>query len=396
MKDVLERARMLVDRYDICNACLGRVFLSVEGASNEERGEKIRKMLGVEEPEHCYFCMDWSKKISILADWAEKELRKYEARTFRIGTHLSPELIRREEELFDFVGVDQAESLKRHINREVGKEVHRRTGKTFDPQGDIEIVLDLEEERAIAHPAPVYLYGRYRKFAEMPQTKWPCRYCGGRGCPACEYTGRQWRESVEYYIADVLLALTMGKESRFHAAGREDIDAFMLGSGRPFVIEIVEPRRRYLDWNWVKEEINKHARGKIELLCLFPSSKEEVRELKSEHYVKVYRAQVECDGNPDWKKIKSLEGRTITQKTPSRILHRKGEKVRKRRVLKIWWEKKGSKMYIYVEAEAGLYIKELITGDGGRTTPSVSEVLGVPCRVVHLDVIEVKGGRPCS
>jgi len=368
----------------------------VEGANNEERGRRIREALGVEEPGRCYFCMGWSKRINVLADWAEKEMRKYEARNFRIGTRLSKELVKREEELFDFAGVDQAETLKRHINREVGKEIQRRTGKKFDPEADLEVLIDLEEERAVARPSPLYLYGRYRKLAEMPQTKWPCRYCGGIGCPACEYTGRQWRESVEYYIADVLLALTMGRESRLHAAGREDIDAFMLGSGRPFVIEIVEPRRRYLDWDWVRREINAHAAGKVEVLCLLPSSREEIRELKGERHVKVYRALVECDGSPDWEKIKGLEGKLITQKTPRRILHRRGEKTRKRRVLRIWWEEREGKTYIYVEAEAGLYIKELITGDGGRTTPSVSEVLGVPCRVVRLDVIEVKGGRPCS
>lgn len=396
MRGVLERARALIERYDICNACLGRVFLSVAGSDNEERGRKIREALGAEEPEHCYFCMDWSRRVGVIAGWVEREMKKYEAQTFRIGTRLSAELIKREEELFDFVGVDQAETLKRHINREVGKEVQRRTGKRFAPEADLEVVIDLEEGRAIARPSPLYIYGRYRKLAEMPQTKWPCRYCGGLGCPSCEYTGRQWRESVEYYVADVLLALTMGKESRFHAAGREDIDALMLGSGRPFVIEISEPRRRHLDWEWVRREINAHAAGKVEVLCLLPSSREEVREIKGERYVKVYRALVECDGEPRWERLRILEGKVILQKTPSRILHRRGDRTRRRKVLRIWREEKDGRNYIYVEAEAGLYIKELITGDGGRTTPSVSEVLGVPCKVVRLDVVEVKGGRPCS
>ncbi len=394
-EDVLQRARALVERYDVCNACLGRVFLSMEGKGNEERGRKIREALGKEEPPHCYFCMDWSKKVDVLAEWVVRELRKYEARTFRVGTRLSRELIRREEELFDFVGVDQAESLKRHINREVGKRVKEITGKEFDPRADVEIVIDLEEERAEAHPQPLFLYGRYRKRAEMPQTKWPCRYCGGRGCERCEYTGRQWRETVEYYMADVLLALTMGRETKLHAAGREDIDAFMLGNGRPFVIEIVGPRRRYLDWEWVRKEINAHAGGKIEVICLLPSSREEMRELKSARYPKVYRAEVECEGEVNWERIRELEGKTVVQRTPSRILHRKGEWTRKRRVIRIWHEEREGRHYVYVEAESGLYIKELVSGDGGRTRPSVSDVLGVPCRVTHLDVVEVKGGREC-
>jgi tRNA pseudouridine synthase 10 len=46
---------------------------------------------------------------------------------------------------------------------------------------------------------------------------------------------------------------------------------------------------------------------------------------------------------------------------------------------------------LIIEAESGTYIKELISGDGGRTRPSLSELVGVPCNVSKLDVIEIKG-----
>ncbi|HJK19212.1 MAG TPA: tRNA pseudouridine(54/55) synthase Pus10, partial [Methanocorpusculum sp.] len=41
--------------------------------------------------------------------------------------------------------------------------------------------------------------------------------------------------------------------------------------------------------------------------------------------------------------------------------------------------------------EGGLYIKELVSGDGGRTTPSLAEILAVPAKVVALDVVQVDG-----
>jgi len=397
MNDILLRARELLDRYNVCDACLGRVFTNYEGNSNEERGRKIREALGKEPSKSCYFCMGWCSRIDELAQWARKVMFEYECKTFRIGTHLSQELIRREEELFEFVGVDQAESLKKHINREVGKKLQQETGKKYADNPDLEIVLDLEEERAYGRPAPLYLYGRYVKTHEMPQTKWPCRFCGGRGCPNCDYTGRQWKETVEYYVSDVLLAITMGDETRFHAAGREDIDAFMLGDGRPFVVEVVRPRRRYVDLDMLRREINRHAEGKVKILCLLPSNRDEVRELKSEKYVKVYRALVEMKEKRDLSTLEQLKGIVVTQRTPTRILHRKKDKVRKKKVYDIWWEKLNEKeVYIYVRAESGLYVKEFITGDNGRTRPSVSEVLGTECHVKHLDIIKVEGGRPCS
>ena len=42
-----------------------------------------------------------------------------------------------------------------------------------------------------------------------------------------------------------------------------------------------------------------------------------------------------------------------------------------------------------IECEGGLYIKELISSDEGRTSPSVSEILGKKAFCVQLDVLEV-------
>ena len=53
--------------------------------------------------------------------------------------------------------------------------------------------------------------------------------------------------------------------------------------------------------------------------------------------------------------------------------------------------KEGKDFVLEVTGEAGLYIKELISGDQGRTTPSLTEVLNTPARVVQLDVIHVEG-----
>ncbi|HDN68368.1 MAG TPA: hypothetical protein ENG23_02140, partial [Methanomicrobia archaeon] len=56
---------------------------------------------------------------------------------------------------------------------------------------------------------------------------------------------------------------------------------------------------------------------------------------------------------------------------------------------------------VEIKCEGGLYIKELVSGDGGRTKPSLSELLGaevggaeeggveVKAEVKELDVLEV-------
>ena len=42
-----------------------------------------------------------------------------------------------------------------------------------------------------------------------------------------------------------------------------------------------------------------------------------------------------------------------------------------------------------IKTEGGLYIKELISGDEGRSQPNVSGILGVGAICEQLDVIEV-------
>ena len=42
-----------------------------------------------------------------------------------------------------------------------------------------------------------------------------------------------------------------------------------------------------------------------------------------------------------------------------------------------------------IRSQSGTYIKEFVTGDGGRTVPSVSGVLGRRCEVLNLDVTRV-------
>ena len=47
------------------------------------------------------------------------------------------------------------------------------------------------------------------------------------------------------------------------------------------------------------------------------------------------------------------------------------------------------RLELRVLCQHGTYVKEWISGDEGRTTPSLSSMLSVPCRCDLLDVEEV-------
>jgi tRNA pseudouridine synthase 10 len=187
-----------------------------------------------------------------------------------------------------------------------------------------------------------------------------------------------------------------GTAATLHGAGREDIDAVMLGSGRPFIIEVSEPRRRKADLSFLEKEINRHAVGRIGVKDLRWTERSEVEILKMHKGHKKYRILVDIDGSIPEETLSALSdqltGATIHQRTPTRVAHRRADKVRERVVLDFRYAGREENLFVLeVTGEAGLYIKELISGDQGRTTPSLSEILGTPARVVQLDVIDVQG-----
>lgn len=88
--------------------------------------------------------------------------------------------------------------------------------------------------------------------------------------------------------------------------------------------------------------------------------------------------------------VNALRGCYINQRTPSRVAHRRADKIRKRKILDIMVEEeKMDEITLTVTAESGTYIKEMVTGDGGRTEPSLSELAGCPINVKKLDVIGI-------
>ncbi|HZD42727.1 MAG TPA: tRNA pseudouridine(54/55) synthase Pus10, partial [Methanomicrobiales archaeon] len=185
------------------------------------------------------------------------------------------------------------------------------------------------------------------------------------------------------------------EDAILHGAGREDIDARMLGTGRPFVMEVVSPRRRSLDLKCLEELVNQEAEERVAVSFERWSERNEVETLKSKQGYKKYRIIVEVLGDVSLDEVKDaldrLEGAVIHQRTPQRVVHRRADKVRERRVIHIELvHVNDGRFLIDVVGEAGLYIKELISGDNGRTRPSLSEFLGREARVENLDVVLVE------
>ena len=384
----------------ICRHCLGRkLSKNVEGANNIERADNVCSDLNISlDDAECVICDNLFDKLDeSLYKKIDDKINQLEVEfdTFLVGCQISKDIQKKDEDLSEKLGIS-VETIKKEVNRLIGLGIWQRYDKDaeFERQ-DIVFNVDLRGKPKVRIQInPLYIEGRYNKLKRgIPQTKWPCTKCKGRGCEECNGTGKQYPESVEELISKHFLKLTGGRQAKFHGAGREDIDVLMLGSGRPFVLEIKEPKIRNLDLVKLEDEINEINKGKTSyhnLHVVERGRKAEIKQSSPDTY-KIYQAIIECDESFEIEKLEKLkELNEIQQQTPLRVLRRRADMVRVKHVLDLSYEIIDERTFsMKIKTEGGLYIKELISGDEGRSSPNVSEILGVNAVCAQLDVLEV-------
>lgn len=243
---------------------------------------------------------------------------------------------------------------------------------------------------------PVYLYGRYNKFQRgIAQTYHYCRFCKGRGCHECNYTGKQSEESVQELLAKLIVPAFNGSALIFHGSGREDADVRMLGNGRPFIAEIENPVKRNANLTALQSHLNQTFDGKIGVNELRFAQKEEVAIVKHPGHEKRYEALIETNEKLGTTTLGSLNTKLnqkidVAQFTPTRVEKRRAALTRAHYV---FIEKitlvDSTHFRIQIKTSPGCYVKEFISGDNERSKPSISELISIPCVCKELDVLEV-------
>jgi tRNA pseudouridine synthase 10 len=441
---ILSKAREILEQHTTCDHCLGRQFgwLSTE-TSNESRGQSIKLVLsmmadnliksgrkdegisilrilaekGMCAPAQtlaernsmdldidtaCYFCTinegSIFDAIPSISERVKVALKDIEFNTFLVGSVPAPVLVEREDELRADLELLHGETLKADFNRELGKCVHEIIERPVDfDQPDLVVIYDMQANELEVRINPIFISGRYRKLKRgIPQSRWDCRKCRGKGCENCNQTGRMYPDSVSDYIGEPMQDAFQGTKFKFHGAGREDIDALMLGAGRPFVVEVSEPRVRSPDLRKLTKTINKGARKKVEVDDLELSSRAQAQNLKesASSNIKEYEALIQTNGVVDEKAIREasigLSGISIQQRTPQRVSHRRSDLMREKQIFEVRLKlRKDGLIEGFFKVQGGTYIKELISGDEGRTTPSISEKLGTSCECVELNVTAI-------
>ncbi|MBY8986945.1 MAG: tRNA pseudouridine(54/55) synthase Pus10 [Candidatus Lokiarchaeota archaeon] len=354
--------------------------------------------------EKCYLCNDIFSNVPTYAKSALESLFNLEFKNILVGTALDSQIVNREDNFKAVFNLLNSESFKNHFNREVGKEISNSLEKPSEfANPDITVIYTLgfmsSEVNLIIRS--IFIKGRYNKFIRgIPQTHWDCRACRGKGCESCNFTGKQYKTSVEELINPEFIIEAKAEGSKFHGAGREDIDVKMLGKGRPFVLELNYPKVRTLNLEKIQKKVNKRNKNKVKISNLAYSTKEQVKNLKfnAENTKKVYKALTSSFENITKEKFETIlnelksafENQKIQQRTPNRVSHRRADKIREKKIYQIEGKYIKPKIFEFIiEAQGGTYIKEIIHGDNGRTTPSFTDIFGFPIECKKLDVLKI-------
>ncbi|MDD1684754.1 MAG: tRNA pseudouridine(54/55) synthase Pus10, partial [Methanoregula sp.] len=301
-----EQVKAILAYGETCDHCLGRFFGKRSfGLSNNERGRGLKVALALAENQPfreftgtCWVCGNFFDTVPLWADRVITAVQGLEFTSFLMGCHVPPLIAENEEMVWSDLALSGPEPFKSEVNREVGKAVSARIGKVVDfKKPEVVIILDASAGSVEVQVNSVFFYGRYQKFERgIPQTHWDCRACRGKGCEKCNFTGAQYLDSVEELIGRPVIEIFAAGNAILHGAGREDIDARMVGTGRPFILEIVAPKRRSVDLADLETAINRTAQGRVSVTITRWADRAEVETLKSNKAHKKYRILVEVDG----------------------------------------------------------------------------------------------------
>ena len=85
-----------------------------------------------------------------------------------------------------------------------------------------------------------------------------------------------------------------------------------------------------------------------------------------------------------------LSKSVVHQRTPLRVLHRRADLVREKYIYEAYLKRLApNRAEMKIRCQGGLYIKELVSGDEGRTIPSVASIINAQAKPVDLDVLNV-------
>ncbi|HEY4698845.1 MAG TPA: tRNA pseudouridine(54/55) synthase Pus10 [Nitrososphaerales archaeon] len=361
--------KKLLQKYNLCDPCLKRQFPLEEESNLLMYKIKTNNINDNEiSDEKCYICGGLMSSVNKYTDMIISSLNDYQQESFSIGSRVSTSIIEKEDDLRSFAKLKGGQNFKTHFSRELNNSLSKRLNlKPNYKNPDLMIIVDTLLERIEVSTKSIYVFGRYKKTKRgLDQKRKRCLNCRGKGCSECHLIGFIDKASVEENLMLPLVSLFKAKKTKFTWIGSEDKQSLVLGEGRPFYAEIIEPKVRFPSNLFSIKASNGVSVKMIRILDVKPNNN-----------IK-FKVSVKCNCRADSaitkKDIDKLEkqfnGSIVKMLSNNRNRHLL-KTIHSFNVNSV----KGLSLVINIECDGGLNIRSLVTGEGTEVTPNIASTL---------------------
>ncbi len=327
----------------------------------------------------CAVCSGLMDRTDATGELAVRRLRRYEFRTFAVGVTLPEGVQEREDELRSGLRLKGNETIKTQAARLVGSYMSRSTRKRLDKKNpDVTVLVNFGTGEVSVSSKPAFFYGRYTKPAGIAQRRSFCQLCRGSGCEKCGNTGYERRPSVEESLRKKLSGFSGSPKMVFTWLGSEDRESRVFPPGRPFIVEIKNPRKRKLPRRFgvrVRHRTLTVTAGRV-----LPSKP---TRLPSFRFLTEIRAVAAT--KVDQKSLRELKS---AFRRAAVTFQRPNNRPTTKTVYGVSAAAKGRALLIRAEIDGGLPVKRFVSGE--LVSPSVSEVLKTEVGCRSFDICRVR------
>lgn len=339
----------------------------------------------------CSLCNGLFNQIGQFSKEVTEKLQDYQYDTFLVGTTMPSEVIDNEDELRARFRIRGKEGIKSQFNSILTEKIALLTKKKVNySMPDVTVLLSLSTGSISVTSRSVWLSARYKKQKRgVSQRSSTCQVCNGLGCAECSYKGRSGK-SVETLASSLFSDKFRAESCSFVWLGSEDENSLVGGSGRPFYVEVIQPRRRYAGVAISKKRKLELASEGVEIVKIHRLERKFSDVPLFDISCRVFLKRDEESDTPEFQ-AREIE-KNFSNCLVGVRLNRKYRIVQRLvRSVKASAHAEGT-AELMIECEGGIPIKKLVTGQDNTVEPNLSNLI----KFYHIeperpfDILDVK------
>lgn len=332
-------------------------------------------------PPECFICRGLTLRVPSIERRVIRQVGRYQFKTFSVGMIIPSEVQEREDQLRSDLQVRGMETIKSQTAKEITDFVRKKTRRKIDRgHPELTVLVDLDRDEVSATAKSLFVYGRYTKPKGVSQRREFCEKCSGAGCSECR-GGYVDIPSMEEVLGKRFTKIFRSSRAKFTWIGSEDIDSVVYLPGRPFIVEVKDPKSRK-----VPARLNLvTGRGGAKVVGGRVLKGKPTSIPSFSFKTKAFIEPLEPMGEVSLLPAKKIRGATVEYR------NNKGKTVYKK-VYSILLERKGKGLVAEIKLDGGLPVKKLVSGESA--SPSISELLKVPLVCQRFDILRVWESGP--